>query len=282
MFQVRKAIITAAGRNHRSLALQTLVDRDGQSKSALRIILDEAVEAGVLDIGLVIQPGDQDTYRAAAGDIAARLHFIEQTTPRGYAHALLCARDMAAGEPFLHMVSDHLYVSGQSRRCAQQLVGTASARACAMSAVAETHESRVHYYGTIGGRLLPGRERIYKVEKVVEKPSLTEAEQQLLVPGLRAGRYFCYFGMHVLTPPIFELIEHSLRQSESRNDVPLSSALARLADTEDYQAMELQGRRFNLAANYGLWRAQLALALEGRDRDEVLTQLVELLALRTT
>ena len=31
---------------------------------------------------------------------------------------------------------------------------------------------------------------------------------------------------------------------------------------------------------YGLLTAQLALALEGRDRDEVLANLVELLALR--
>jgi len=40
------------------------------------------------------------------------------------------------------------------------------------------------------------------------------------------------------------------------------------------------GRRYDVGAKYGLLTAQLALALEGADRDEVLAQLVELLALR--
>lgn len=44
--------------------------------------------------------------------------------------------------------------------------------------------------------------------------------------------------------------------------------------------MEMKGRRYNLGVKYGLLNAQLALALEGADRENVLTQLVELLAQR--
>ncbi|NDA69016.1 MAG: UTP--glucose-1-phosphate uridylyltransferase, partial [Verrucomicrobia bacterium] len=39
-------------------------------------------------------------------------------------------------------------------------------------------------------------------------------------------------------------------------------------------------RRYDIGAHYGLLTAQLALALSGKDRDEVLTGLVELLAQR--
>ena len=39
--KITKAVITAAGRNQRTLPLQTLVDRDGTAKSVLRIIVEE-------------------------------------------------------------------------------------------------------------------------------------------------------------------------------------------------------------------------------------------------
>jgi UTP--glucose-1-phosphate uridylyltransferase len=54
--------------------------------------------------------------------------------------------------------------------------------------------------------------------------------------------------------------------------------LARLAGRERYLACELAGRRYDIGVKYGLLLAQLALAFDGKDRDEVLTNLVELLA----
>jgi UTP--glucose-1-phosphate uridylyltransferase len=60
--------------------------------------------------------------------------------------------------------------------------------------------------------------------------------------------------------------------------VTLSSALAKLARQEQYLALEDEGRRYDIGARYGLLVAQLALALNGRDRNQVLSQIVELLA----
>ncbi|HMJ65543.1 MAG TPA: UTP--glucose-1-phosphate uridylyltransferase, partial [Candidatus Binatia bacterium] len=40
------------------------------------------------------------------------------------------------------------------------------------------------------------------------------------------------------------------------------------------------GRRYDIGVKYGLLIAQLALALVGNDRDEVLSNLVELLAVK--
>jgi UTP--glucose-1-phosphate uridylyltransferase len=54
--------------------------------------------------------------------------------------------------------------------------------------------------------------------------------------------------------------------------------LDRLAGQEQYLALEASGRRYPIDVRYGLLMAQLALALHGRDRDEVLTGLCELLA----
>jgi UTP--glucose-1-phosphate uridylyltransferase len=66
----------------------------------------------------------------------------------------------------------------------------------------------------------------------------------------------------------------------AQNGATLSVALNALAARERYLALELDGRRYDIGAKYGLLTAQLALAFEGRDRDEVLSNLVEMLALK--
>jgi UTP--glucose-1-phosphate uridylyltransferase len=276
--QIKKAVITAAGKNQRTLPLQSLVDRDGQQKTALAIIVQEVLKAGIEEVCVVIGPGDQDAYRAAAGLQAGRLRFVEQAAPLGYGHAVLCAAGFTAADPFLLLVGDHLYVSRAEKNCAQQLVQAASAEACSVSAVQATHESKLPYYGAAGGRLVPGRQRLYQIDTVLEKPTPTEAEQRLIVPGLRAGRYLCFFGMHVLTPVVMERLAEMA--AAGQNGAALSSVLNTLADRERYLALELQGRRYDIGLKYGLLTAQLALALDGRDRDEVLSNLVEMLAVR--
>ncbi len=275
---IKKAIITAAGKNQRTLPLQTLVDRDAAPKSALRIIIEEILAAGVEEICVVVCPGDQTAYAAAVGTHASRLHFVEQTTPLGYGHAVFCARSFVGEEPFLLLVGDHLYVSRDTESCAKQLVEVAEAESCAVSAVQATHESKLPYYGTVGGHRVPGRQELYELERVIEKPTPTEAEQQLIVPGLRAGHYLCFFGMHVLTPTVFETLAAEVEHVGASGNIALSPALAKTAGRERYLACELRGRRYDIGTHYGLLIAQLALSLSGRDRDEVLTQLVELLA----
>jgi UTP--glucose-1-phosphate uridylyltransferase len=119
---------------------------------------------------------------------------------------------------------------------------------------------------------MASRQDLYRVDTVLEKPTPTEAEQSLIVPGLRAGHYLCFFGMHVLTPGVMDIL--------GKGVPTLSAALAELARHEQYLALEQPNRRYDLGARYGLLTAQLALALAGQDRSEVLSQLLELLALR--
>jgi UTP--glucose-1-phosphate uridylyltransferase len=276
---VTKAVITAAAPGQRALPLQTLVDRDGAEKKALQIILEEVLAAGVEEVCVVVCPGDQDAYAGAAGAAAGRLHFVEQPEPRGYGHAVALARDFAGGKPFLHLVSDHLYLSRGPVRCAQQVVELARAEGCSVSAVQATREALLPYYGTVGARRVPRRPDVYEVENVLEKPTPSEAEQRLLVPGLRAGHYLCLFGIHVFTPALMDVLAEA-GAAGGDGPVQLSPALARLAGRERYLALEVRGRRFNIGVRYGLLAAQLALALDGADRENVLAQLVELLAQR--
>jgi UTP--glucose-1-phosphate uridylyltransferase len=277
--KLTKAVITAAGPKQNRLPLQRFVDLDGVEKTALQIIIEDVVAAGVKEIAVVIQPRDDEAYAEAAGEYAQMLTFVEQPQPRGYGEALYRAADFVGGEPFVHLVGDHLYISSESRRCTQQLVEVAKIEDCPVSAVQPTRENMLPYYGTVGGRRVEGRNDLYVIENVLEKPTPTEAEQRLLIPGLRAGQYLCLFGMHVLSPQVLEILGGMVAQS-GNGSTPLSPALRELASRERYLASELNGTRYNIGVKYGLLTAQLALALNGSEREEVLARLVELLATR--
>jgi UTP--glucose-1-phosphate uridylyltransferase len=277
--RVRKAVITAAGPGQRRLPLQTLIDRDGVESNVLSLMLYRMVLAGTEEICVVIAPGDEEVYRSAAGEHAGRVRFVEQAEPRGYGHAIYCAREFVAGQPFLHQMSDHIYVNGAAPTCSRQLIEDAEAEGCSISAVQETREGLLPRFGAIGGQQLPGSPELYKVDTVMEKPTPTQAEQELIVPGLRAGHYLCFFGLHVLTPMVMTILGELLEQNPGER-ISLSGALAELVHREKYLAKKMTARRVDLGAPYGPFVAQLLLAMTGRDKTEVLSQIVEAMTIR--
>lgn len=276
--KVRKAVITAAGEYHSNLPLQSVVDRNGRRGTVLYSTLDEVVQAGIEEIAIIVRPGQTDLYSSAAESHASRLIFFEQHDPRGYGDAILRAADFVGDEAFLHLVSDHLYISSTEQSCAAQLCEMYETHECSISAIQPTRENEIIYFGTVGGTPVPQQQRLYEVTTVVEKPTPTVAEQQLIVAGQRAGHYLCLFGMHVLTPSVLRLLSSARDAATDGQSIDLSSSLNQLARTERYLAFEVNGSRFNIGYKYGLMMAQLGISLNGTDRDVILTELVGLLA----
>ncbi len=310
--QIRKAVITAAGRGVRlypasdsvQKGMLPFIDRDGVNKPVLQIIAEEALESGIEEICVVCAPGDEARYREGFSMLRAslaeafkgvewarrqderiaallgRLHFAVQTEPAGYGDAVHRARAFTGGEPFLLVLGDHLYISHDpARRCARQLIELALAEDCPASAVQATREHLVGHYGTLSGRRATARPGAYQVEKIVEKPSLSQAELELQVSGLRAGHYLCFFGMHVLTPRVFEILQEIMTAPPAPGgQYQLTPALQRMAQEGRYLALEVAGTRYDIGTRYGLLQTQLALALSGRDRDEALTLILNTVA----
>lgn len=307
---IKKAVITAAGRGARQYpasntvqkAMQPFVDRDGLTKPVIQIIGEEALDSGIESIAVIAAPGDEEQYRAQFAAISnnlletykgadwaeeqaerlrnlnRRIEFITQDTPEGYGHAVWCAREFAGDEPFLLLLGDHLYISGESRRCATQIMDVAREMECPVAAVQSTREHLIHLYGTITGKRVAGMPQVYQIEDMIEKPNLSIAEYKLQVPGLRPGHYLCFFGMHVLTPRIFEILdEHIYKGKQENSEVQLTPAMRELARHEKYLALETCGRRYNIGVPYGYVEAQIALALSGAGREKMLTDLAEIL-----
>jgi UTP-glucose-1-phosphate uridylyltransferase len=179
--KITKAVITAAAKNQRNLPLQTLVDRDGASKSVLQIIVEESLRAGIEDICIIVAPGDEDAYAQAVGAGGGNLRFLVQPEPLGYGHAVYCARDFVAAEPFLHMVGDHVYISSEGRGCASQLVEMAQTSSCSVSAVQPTRESLLPLFGAVGGQRVKGTTDIFPHRTSTRKATPPTAEQTLMV-----------------------------------------------------------------------------------------------------
>ena len=88
-----------------------------------------------------------------------------------------------------------------------------------------------------------------------------------MVPGLRAGHYLCFFGMHVLTPTVMDFLAALDDGDVFRRRWPSWRAAS------NTWRWSRANRRYDIGVRYGLLNAQLALALGGRDRDEVLAQI---------
>lgn len=278
--KISKALITLADPRQRTLPLQTLIDQFGQKKTALEVVLGETVAAGIREIGLIICPGDESAYSKAAGEFVDRIHFIVQEKPEGYAQAILLGRLFVGDEPFLHLVGDHLCVARGQVPCARQVVQIAEEQNASVSAVQATRESLITSFGAVGGRLAGGASGLYVVDKVLEKPTPTEAELSILVPGVRAGYFLCFFGIHVLKPSIFSILERTTT-NEGDDSTFLSTALDELSRREKLLAFEVEGSRYDIGSDYGLLYSQLALSFAGKDREQVMTGLLEMLASRT-
>jgi len=276
--QIRKALITAAGSGQRKLVMQTLVDRDGILKTVLEILIEEVRQAGIEEIGVVVHPGDFDVYADTFAD-DQQIQFFRQEQQLGYGHAILVGAPFIGNDYFLHLVGDHLYVNQTPLHCSKHLIEVAKENDCSVSAVTPTRENLIPNFGTIGGRRIHSRKDLYQIDRVVEKPTPTLAEQKLIIPGLRTGYYLCFFGMHVLSPKIMNILEKNLKTANG-GTIGLTDALNELAGKERYLALENNDWRFDIGTRYGLLKAQLALALIGKDRDQVMAELLEFFAMK--
>ena len=278
------AVITAAAPNQRHLLHQTLAKADAHLETiaqfALDLVMPEDREALVDRVAIIIPHGDSDRFHHVVDKSRDGITLIEQSEPFGYVQALYQARDFIGDAPFLHLVGDHFYMAneGPSWTLAASMIDTFARESCSISAVQPTRESLLPYFGAVGGPPIPGTnlQPLYLVDTVIEKPTPTEAEQKLIVPGLRAGHYLCFFGLHIFTPSLMQLIAELFAAGTPPRS--LSATLQMLAHRERLLAAILPGTRFDLGARYGILQAQLALALKGPDREEVLALILELLA----
>jgi UTP--glucose-1-phosphate uridylyltransferase len=273
--KLTKAIIPMAGPAHRELPLQHVTTGEGRTKRVVALQIEELLAAGIRDIALITAPGTRPFFAELAAAFGSSIELVEQAEARGFGHAVLLLEKWIGREPFLVQVCDHVFVSYTPKSCTEQLIEVAEREGCSVSGVQATADSQLPYFGVVGGQRIQGSEELFSVETVLEKPTPTVAEQTCMIAGLRQGTYLGLFGTHALTPEVFACLREDEATLAAGKRLGLTESLAALATRERYLALEVRGHRVDLEGPFGLLRAQLALALHGSRREEVLRAMLE-------
>ena len=291
---VRKAVIPIAGRGTRQLpaswampkGMMPVVDRDGLAKPLTHLLIAEALSAGVEEVCLVVSPGQQPEieryFRPFDADLLAavrdnpelvavsdqlaywapRLHYID-STPDGFGYAVWCAKDWVGDEPFLLMLGDYVFISNRPESCARQVIDAFDRHGpVAISGMFTVDADTLPRVGVMRGRPLKDQPGLYVSELIVEKPSLERAQQDLVTPGLPAGRWLAHFGNYVFAPAIMDVLDTMVRQDDRvGGEIQMAAAQERLRATgAPYLATLIDGRPYDAGIPTGWLEAQRALA----------------------
>lgn len=275
--QVRKALIPAAGFGTRLFPatkatkkeLFPVVDRDGIAKPAILIIVEEALDAGLDEVIIVVQEEDLDDFRHFFNvqvsienfnklpphfqeysrrllDMGRKVKFVVQDKQEGLGHAVYKARDIIGNEPFLLMLGDHIYRSNSERSCARQLLDTYTRHSTSVVGLRRTPESQIANFGTVTGRWIEPGELLH-ITEFVEKPAVDYARLNLRVPGLADDEYLTVFGQYIVKPQIFQYLEEHIENNvRERGEFQLTSALDRLRREDGFMGLMVDGMRFDI------------------------------------
>ncbi|OHB96632.1 MAG: glucose-1-phosphate thymidylyltransferase [Planctomycetes bacterium RIFCSPLOWO2_02_FULL_50_16] len=81
------------------------------NKPILFYVLENIIDAGIKDIGIIISPETGEEIKRAVGSAGAwgvNIQYVLQDEPRGLAHAVKVARPFLAGSPFVMYLGDNL------------------------------------------------------------------------------------------------------------------------------------------------------------------------------
>ena len=176
-----------------------------------------------------------------------KFHYVNQNEQNGLGHAVLQAEDIVGNDPFAVLLPDDLFFSKKS--CLSQLIDIYKQTRSSVIAVNKIEKVNIHKYGVIK----PGetKEKLIKVEDIVEKPSHEEAPSDIAV----CGRY-------IFNASIFKFLKST--NFDKLGEIQLTDAIKKLLYEEEVFASIYEGEKFDCGSKQGFVHATIALAL----RDE--------------
>ena len=271
---ISRALIPVAGRGTRMRpltsvvpkALLGLVDGGGRLKSVLHVICEEAIAAGVGQIGVVVSPWQEQMVRdyfaaveSEFGGFGAAIEYIRQVEPKGFGDAVLQCRDFVGDEAFMLLLGDHIHVAADGEAACGLQVAEAFSRSKAVTMVgvqpvAEDELSRV---GAACGDQIGGD--VYRCRRFIEKPDPAVARSELVTAGLADDTYLGHCGIYVFGGEIFECIEQAgAIAREVGKEVELADAQGLLLEKypEQYYLYKIAGQAYDLGTPSGYADAQ--------------------------
>ena len=284
--EIKKAIIPAAGLGTRFLPATKAMPKEMLpilDKPTIQYIVEEAARAGIEDILIVtgkhkraiedhfdIQKELETTlYEKGKLELLdkvqystelANIFYVRQKEQKGLGHAIYTAKLFIGNEPFAVLLGDDIVESGNP--AIKQLMEQYEATGKSVIGVQKVPETETHRYGIIEPKLQD--ERLYEVNRFVEKPEQGTAPSNLAI----MGRY-------VLSPKIFDYLE---TQTEgSGGEIQLTDAIERLNKDDKVYAYDFEGQRYDVGEKIGFVKTTIEYALKDKEmRDEIIRYLQSL------
>jgi UTP--glucose-1-phosphate uridylyltransferase len=277
---VRKAVLPAAGFGTRFLPATKAIPKEVLplvDRPIIQYAVEEAVASGIDQIIIVISTGRsaiEDHFDAnptlerwleERGDIdmlrqirriteTGTIAFVHQKEQLGLGHAVLMAKDLVGDEPFAVLLSDDVMLNPGGAPVTQQLIDQYQQHRGSTIALQQVPREDVGRYGIVEPIHQEGR--LVEMRNVIEKPSVEDAPSDLAV----LGRY-------VLSPKIFDMLESTPRGAGG--EIQLTDAITALMADQPVFGYQFDGVRHDAGTRMGWLKANIALALESDDADEV-------------
>ena len=269
--KVRKAVIPVAGLGTRFLPatkaipkeMLTIVDRP-----TIQYIVEEVVASGIDQIIFVTSEGKsaienhfdynfhldsvlREKNKVALGEELNNISnlidivSVRQKKPLGLGHAIWTARHVIGDEPFMVLLGDDMVLSQVP--CAKQMLTLFDEIGESIVAIQRVPSNETHQYGIIEGEA-NGRDKTYKVRRMVEKPAPGTTDSDMAI----IGRY-------ILMPDIFDIL--STTTPGHGGEIQLTDALLALTKKRSMYAYEFDGKRYDAGDKVGYLKAIIAYGL---------------------
>lgn len=282
--KVTKAVIPAAGLGTRFLPATKAMPKEMLpivDKPTIQYIVEEAVQAGIKDIIIVTGKNkraiedhfDKQTdlelnlkskdklellKKVEEPTNLANIFYVRQKEQKGLGHAIATAKQFIGNEPFAVLLGDDIVVS--DKPAIEQLMKQYELYNRSIIGVQTVPKKETDRYGIV----IPEnqKDRLYEVEKFIEKPKQGTTESQLAI----MGRY-------ILSPDIFDFLEN---QSEGAGgEIQLTDAIESLNKEQTVYAYDFKGKRYDVGEKLGFVTTTLEFALKNQDIKEDLIKYIK-------
>ncbi|NOZ91151.1 MAG: UTP--glucose-1-phosphate uridylyltransferase GalU [Epsilonproteobacteria bacterium] len=265
---IRKCLFPAAGYGTRFLPATKATPKEMLpilTKPLIQHGVEEAVEAGIKTMAIVtgrgkraiedhfdisyelehqIKGGSKEPLLSDIRKLISQCTFsyTRQIEMKGLGHAILTGETLIGDEPFAVILADDLCTNDDSDGVLKQMIEVYNKYQCSVVAIEEVPKEETYKYGIIDGDLVHGRDDIYRVHNMVEKPDPKDAPTNMAI----IGRY-------ILTPDIFDILKNT--KEGKGGEIQITDALMEQAKNDRVVAFKFQGKRFDCGSIDGFVEA---------------------------
>jgi len=272
--KIKKVVIPAAGLGTRFLPITKSLAKEMLpivDKPCIQYLIEEAVESGIEEVIIITGDGKESIEhyfahskklhkhllekgnKKAASDLKkiekmAKFTFAEQPSPKGDGHAILCAKHLIKDdEPFAVLFGDDIWDAKIPPL--KQMIKAYNKHNSPVIAVTKIEKKHSEKYGIIDPENKKGP--IYKVKKLVEKPSPQKTPSNLALTG-----------KYIVTPELFAQLK-KVKVKESQ-ELRLIDGMREFIKTSPIHALEIKGDRFDTGDKLGYIKAVVNFTLKNK------------------